>query len=137
MRSRLMQQVDDCTKAWFSVWKNQRIQTYVPQPQKWHESGGSVKPGDIVVMLRKQADMAVGEPIWKIGRVLDVIVGRDGEERSLKVEYRNPTEKTFRDTTVPVRSVAILHHENDLELVDQLNVAAQAVNHIYNISILK
>ena len=137
MRSRLMQQVDDCTKAWFGVWKNQRIQTYVPQPQKWHESGGSVKPGDIVVMLRKQADMAVGEPIWKIGRVLDVIVGRDGEERSLKVEYRNPTEKTFRDTTVPVRSVAILHHENDLELVDQLNVAAQAVNHIYNISILK
>jgi len=137
MRSRLMQQVDDTTKAWFTVWKNQRIQTYVPQPQKWHESGGSVKPGDIVVMLRKQADMTVGEPVWKIGRVLSTVIGRDGEERSLKVEYRNATERTFRETTVPVRSVAILHHENDLELVDQLNVAAQAVNHAYNLSILK
>jgi hypothetical protein len=137
MKSRLMQQVDDTTRAWFAVWKNQRIQTYVPQPQKWHESGGTVNSGDVVIMLRKQADMAVGEPVWKIGRVVEVTVGRDGLERSLKVEYRNATEKTFRETIVPARSVAILHHEQELELVDQLNVASQAVNHAYTLHNLK
>ena len=123
--SKLIKQVDETTQAWFKVWANQRIQEYVPQPTKWQESGGSVGVGDIVVVLRKPADMAVGEPVWRIGRVVEVNSGRDLQSRSLTVEYRNSTEKVFRRTTVPTRQVAILHHENELELVDLLNEASK------------
>jgi len=130
--SKLIKQVDETTQAWFRVWANQRIQEYVPQPTKWQESGGSVGAGDIVVVLRKPADMAVGEPVWRIGRVVEVHGGRDHQGRSLTVEYRNSTEKVFRRTTVPTRQVAILHHENELELVDLLNEASKVatVNYI-------
>ena len=131
MPSRLMKQVDETTKAWFDVWTKQRIQDYIPKPRKWKESAGEISVGDIVVVLRKPTEMCVGEPVWKIGRVSTVNIGRDGECRSLEVEYRNPTEKTLRTVTVSARQVAVLHHEGDLELVDVLNEASKNVNVCY------
>ena len=131
MPSRLIKQVDEATRAWFEVWQKQKIQAYVPQPSKWQESGGTVGVGDIVVMLRTPAQMAVGEPVWKVGRVVQVNEGRDGEARSLSIEYRLATEKVFRQVNLPTRQVAVLHHEGELPLVDQLNEAAKSTNTSY------
>jgi hypothetical protein len=132
--TRLMKQIKDTEEAWWKVWTTQRLGEFVPSPKKWKESGGEVKVGDVVLMLRKARDMAVGEPIWRIGRVLELSVGRDDEARKATVEYRNANEAGFRTVVLGVRQLAVLHHEGDLELVDVLNEAARANNHNVNVN---
>jgi hypothetical protein len=92
------------------------------------ESGGKVGIGDIVVFLKSPAEMAVGEPVWRVGRVVDLVEGRKGHSRGLTIEYRNSNEKVFRSTKVDTRQAAVLHHEGDLELVDLLNEASRVNN---------
>jgi len=133
MPSRLIRQMKETEEAWWKVWTVQKLVEMVPKPRKWAESSGVVGVGDVVLMLRKPKDMAVGEPVWKIGRVVGLAQGRDGEARQLTVEYKNSTEQVFRQVTVGARQVAVLHHEGDLELVDALNSAAAKNNLCYQI----
>ena len=126
--SKVIKQMQQTTEAWWEVWQTQYITNYVAQPRKWRESGGKVSTGDIVVFLKSPAEMAVGEPVWRVGRVVDLVEGRTGNSRALTIEYRNSTEKTFRTTKVDSRQAAVLHHEGELDLVDQLNEASRVVN---------
>ena len=133
--SRLMNQIRDTERAWWKVWTLQRLTEFIPKPKQWLEDGGTVGVGDVVLMLRRPKDMAVGEPIWKIGRVLTLSEGRDGRSREAVVQYRNATEATFREVNLGVRQLVVLHHESELELVDVLNEAAAANNMVYNVVI--
>jgi hypothetical protein len=126
--------MEETTRAWWKVWEKQKIQDYVSQPSKWLESGGTVNTGDIVIFLRKKKDLAIGEPVWRIGRVIKLAAGRDGQCRELIVEYRNADEDVFREVTLDSRQVAILHSENDLDLVDILNEASKEHNIMYHTS---
>ena len=132
--SRLMNQIRETERAWWKVWTLQRLAEFIPKPRQWLEDGGAVGVGDVVLMLRRPKDMAVGDPIWKIGRVTGLSEGRDGRSREARVEYRNASEATFRETTVGVRQLVVLHHESELELVDVLNEAAVTNNIIYSIT---
>ncbi len=42
------------------------------------------------------------------GRVLEAIPGKDGHIRSLEVEYKNPSEKVFRRTLLPMQKVVVI-----------------------------
>jgi hypothetical protein len=126
-----MRQMRDTEEAWWKIWTTQELHEFIPKPRKWSESAGDVAKGDVVILLRKPKDMAVGEPVWKIGRVVELKPGRDGEARQATVEYRNATEAVFRRVTVGVRQLAVLHHESELELVDALNQAAARNNVCY------
>ena len=128
MPSRLMKQMRDSEEAWWRIWKDQKLQEYIPKPSKWLDSAGSVGVGDVVIFLKGPKEMAVGEPVWRVGRVVRVKDGREGLTRDLTVEYRNSNEKTFRRVIIDTRQVAILHHEGSLELVDVLNEAAKKNN---------
>jgi hypothetical protein len=126
--SKVIKQMQETTEAWWEVWQTQYLPNYSAQPRKWKESGGTVSPGDIVVFLKSPTEMAVGEPVWRVGRVVDLVEGRTGQSRALTIEYKNSTEKKFRTTKVDSRQVAVLHAEHDLELVDLLNEASKVHN---------
>ena len=123
--SKVMRQMEQTTQAWWEVWQTQWLSHYITQPRKWLESGGKV---DIVVFLKSPTEMAVGEPVWRVGRVVDLVEGRKGQSRGLTIEYRNANEKVFRATKVDTRQAAVLHHEGELELVDMLNEASRVNN---------
>ena len=131
--TRLMKQIKASEEAWWKVWTAQRLSEFIPGPRKWREGGKDVGVGDVVLLLRKAKDMAVGEPIWRVGRVVQLSDGRDGEARQATVQYRNATESVFREITVGVRQLAVLHHEGELEMVDALNEAAKTNNFLQNI----
>ena len=131
--TRLMKQIKASEEAWWKVWTAQRLSEFIPGPRKWKEGGKDVGVGDVVLLLRKAKDMAVGEPIWRVGRVVQLSDGRDGEARQATVQYRNATESVFREITVGVRQLAVLHHEGELEMVDALNEAAKTNNFLQNI----
>jgi hypothetical protein len=59
-----------------------------------------------------------------------VISEKDGKVREVEIEYKNATEKKFRSTHRAARSVAVLHSENDLDLLHELAGAARAADRV-------
>ena len=80
------------------------------------------------MFLRSDKEKKLGDPVWKIGRVVAVDDSRDGLVRSVEIEYKNATEAVFRITRRSARTVAVLHREGVLDLVDELNAASKAAN---------
>lgn len=135
--SRLMEQMETVFKAWWEVWKDERLVDYIPQPGKWTESKGEIKVGDVVIFLKSDKDQTLGDPVWKMGRVKELELSADGVARTAIVEYKNSTETVFRTTRRSVRKIAVLHREGDLDLVQELNEAARQMNISYILNQLK
>ena len=90
-----------------------------------------MKQGDIVLFLKTGDEQILGEPIWRVGRVTEVeLSDRDLQARVVIIEYKNSRESVFRTTRRSVRKVAVLHREDEVELVQQINAAARAAEKI-------
>ena len=123
--TRLLGQLEEMTKSWWNVWKDERLIDYIPQPAKWQRNNETVKKGDIVMFVKTESEQVLGQPVWRIGRIAEVEISRDGLIRTAIISYKNASEKVFRTTRRSVRKIAVLHHEGELELVQQLNQAAR------------
>ena len=130
-RSRLLDQNEDLFKAWWNVWKTERLVEYIPQPKKWQKTGYQPKVGDIVLFPRRDAERKIGVPPWVVGQVHAALVDSDLQVRAVEIEYKNSTEDHFRYTERGVRTVAVLHEEGDLELMEQLADAARTATRDY------
>ena len=126
--SKLMAQMEAVFKSWWTVWKDEKLLDLIPQPNKWKQTGYQPKPGDIVIFLKEEKDVELGQPVWRTGRIASVEVGRDNIVRTVIIEYVHGNETTFRTTRRAVRRIAVLHAEDDLELYDELNEASKAAN---------
>ena len=124
--SRLMDQMELVNQSWWKVWVNEKIVDYIPKSPKWRTTTAQPAIGDIVVFLKLEAEAGFGEPVWRMGRVEKLEFSADGIIRSVVISYKNNPEKVFRTTRRSVRKVAILHHEGDLELTEELNIASKA-----------
>ena len=124
--SRLMDQMELVNQSWWKVWVNEKIVDYIPKSPKWRTTTAQPAIGDIVVFLKLEAEAGFGEPVWRMGRVEKLEFSADGIIRSVVISYKNNAEKVFRTTRRSVRKVAILHHEGDLELTEELNIASKA-----------
>ena len=123
--SRLIIQMDAVYDSWWKAWLNQKLVDFIPQPAKWTSTSASIKVGDVVMFLKETPDQHFGEPIWKIGRVIEAPVSKqDGMTRTVVIQYKNANERVFRTTTRAVRSVAIVHSEGELDCVQQVEAAA-------------
>ena len=125
--SSIIQQMKDVQEAWWRVWFHERIEDYIPSPKKWREAGKPVKQGDIVLFPIQKQGSEFTEPAWKTGRILRVCKSHDGAQRRVVIIYRNNNEEVNREVERGVREVAVLHREEDFELVSQLSKAAEAV----------
>jgi len=123
--SRLVKQNSEVEEAWWKVWSTEKLQEFIPRSSKWAKSSDPVDVGDIVVFLKTAKESVLGEPVWRLGRVMTAEPDKDGIVRKVEVQYRNDGEKVFRTVTKSVRQLCILHHEGDLELVDILNEASK------------
>ena len=125
--SRLIEQMDKVYDVWWNVWRTEKLVDFIPQPSKWKKTTYQLKEGDIVIYLKSDAEHRLGDPVWRIARVQSVDVSEDGLARSAVLEYRNPSEKTFRTTRRSVRTVVVVHREDELDLYQILEQAAQHV----------
>ena len=130
--SRMMKQQDDLYELWWDVWKKERLADFIPQPNKWRSNSESVKVGDIVAFVKEETGDVHGRPIYKVGRVTAVEHSVDGLVRTCCIEYKNAANPTlFQNTRMSVRHIAVIHSENDLDLVQQLNAAARSADKLY------
>ena len=131
--SRMMRQQDELYDLWWKVWRTEKLVDYIPQPKKWRETDRQVCVGDIVAFVKEDAAEHFGKPIYKIGRVCEVEHSTDGLIRSCVVEYKNADNPTVtKRTRVSVRHCAVVHAEDDLDLIQQLNAASHHANLLYH-----
>ena len=123
---RLLEQLDKVAESWWRVWKDEKLAEYVPRPSKWLTTNEQVAVGDIVLFLKHDGEKGFGGARWKVGRVTGVEDSRDDVPRVVTIEYRNQDEKVFRETRRSVCKIAIIHHEGELALVEELNLASKA-----------
>ena len=129
--SAMLAKMEDVFQAWWRAWYEEKIADFVAKPSKWLRSDQQVKQGDIVLFLKTGDEQILGEPIWRVGRVTEVeLSDRDLQARVVIIEYKNSRESVFRTTRRSVRKVAVLHREDEVELVQQINAAARAAEKI-------
>ena len=123
--SKLVKQMDLVYEVWWSTWLKEKLVDYIPQPLKWSKDNTDLQPGNIVLMLMNSEDIKLGGPIWKIARVQSIETShRDGLARVAICEYKNAGENVFRTTRRSVRKLAVIHQEDQLDVIQQLNEAA-------------
>ena len=124
--SKMLEKMEDIFEAWWRVWNKEKLADYVAKPPKWFRSDPDLQLGDVVVFQKKGPEQAIGSPAWTIGRVVEVKKSAaDGRVREVEVEYKNAAENVWRTTHRAARAVAVLHREEDLEVLQGLNAAAR------------
>jgi len=136
--SKMVSQMDEVYEVWWNLWKEEKIVDFVPQPSKWNKSNDDIREGDIVLILQNADEVKLGGPLWKIARIRTLETShRDGLSRVAICEYKNPSESEFRTTRRSVRKIAVIHHEDELDLIPQLNEAAKKAGESYFLSALR
>ena len=82
-----------------------------------------MKVGDIVVFLKLEKEASFGTPVWKVARVTEVHGSKDGTDRAVTLEYKNPGEDVFRSVNRALRSVALLLPEDEITLGELVGLA--------------
>ena len=105
--SRMLQRMEDVFEAWWKAWHDEKISEFVSRPRKWLRSGPDLCDGDIVVFQKSGAEQVIGQPVWRVGRVVEVERNeKDGKVRAATVQYKNAGEHVFRTTRRAARQLA-------------------------------
>ena len=61
---------------------------------------------------------------YQFGLVESIHIGKDGKIRKAEIRYRNHNESIDRITFRAVRQLVIIHHVDELDVSEQLSLAA-------------
>ena len=119
--SSIMDNIQQKYEAWYHVWNEQYL-PLIMNRQKWHFRKENLCPGDIVYFKLTESKMSA---CWRIGKVEEVKIGKDGYVRQATIAYKNTTGEDASDwthTTVerPVRNIVKLFHIDDTSLMDDI-----------------
>ena len=97
----MLSQIQEKFEAWYKVW----AEVYVPKIMA--QKRGFKNDRDLAVddlVYYKKSESELGSP-WVIGRVDQIIRGRDGVIRRAVIKYRNASENIQRETERSVRKL--------------------------------
>ena len=129
---KLMEQLLEVEAAWWQVWHDEKLVDFIPSARKWRVSDDNVKVGDVVIFIPTsgQEKLCKTTP-WRTGEVVAVKESDDGIVRQVEIQYKNASESVFRKTWRSVRKIAIVHSEDDIDLITKLNDAAKQANILF------
>ena len=119
-QSRLLESNTRIYNAWFEHWLLVHVPKLVPQP-KWFKSDQDLKQGDIVLFRKHDSALSA---TYQYGNVDSVEIGREGMVRKAKITSRHHNENINRETYRAVRELTIIHHVDELNIVQELGVIA-------------
>ena len=127
----IMENIQQKYEAWYQVWNEQYI-PLVMERQKWHFRQDNLKPGDIVYFKLTESKMSAN---WVLGKVEEVLFGRDGYVREATIAYKDttsdePEDWMHRTVNRPVRNLVKLFHIDETTLMDDLNDVHKQVEEI-------
>ena len=119
--SDLMDKIEEKYLTWLQVWNDHYI-PLIMERQKWHLKQENLKEGDIVYFKLTESKMSA---CWRIGKVEEVKLGRDGCVRQVTISYKDtsadhPEDWSHRTVDRPVRNIVKLFHLDDTCLMDDI-----------------
>ena len=130
--SKMLENMDQVYDVWWKIWREERVVDFIPQPRKWKRNNQELQVGDIVVFMKELPEDHFGRPLWKVARVIDLEYSSDNLVRTCSVEYKNASQpRVFQRVRLSVRHVAKLHGEDDLDIIRDLNEAAELVDSLH------
>ena len=127
----MLDQQDATYKSWWEIWRTEKLIDFIPQPHYWEKTNETLKIGDIVAFPRKGDDRQFGDQVYRLGRVTKLNLSSDNICRDIIIEYKNENEKDFRSTNRAIRSVAKVHSEDQLDIIQTLNQAVKKTEKSY------
>ena len=112
--------------SWFEVWLLVHVPKLMHQ-QMWFSSD-NINVGDVIMFTK--SDSVISNS-YTYGIVKSLEFGRDGVARKATVRYRNENERVFRETKRAVRSLVIIHHVDDVDMMKELGLMAMYCDSIY------
>ena len=90
-----------------------------------------------MLFLKADAQQSFGHPVYRIARVRELETSTDGRERVAILEYRIPEENGLKTTRRAIRKMVKIHSEEELDIVQELNRAAKAVDTGYHLRLAR
>ena len=102
--------------TWFENWLLSHVPKLMSQP-KWFSTDKDLQKGDVVLFLKQDS---VISSRYQYGIIENVEVGKDNRIRKVNVKYKNSNEDVFRFTHRSVRDLVVIHHYQELDLMEEL-----------------
>ena len=128
-RQELLGHVEKLYSGWFKIFKDTVVPRLISQP-KWFKVEKDLQEGDIVYF--KKDDSPLGSS-WTIGRVDQIVIGRDGFIRRAVIKYhtvsdRDPSVASQQFTDRAVRSLVKLWSVDEVDLFDDLSELGRRIS---------
>ena len=88
---------------WWNKWFDLVLPSLVPC-YKWQQKHRNVKIGDICLIRYRKSIRST----YRLGRVIEVKTGIDNLVRSVRIQYKLPSEKVYRYVDRAVHGIAII-----------------------------
>ena len=101
--------------SWFENWLLNHVPKLMEQP-KWFKTE-DIKEGDIVLFLKNDSSLS---STYQYGIVHSTEISKDGKIRKVEVKYKNSSEDAFRYTYRAVRELIVIHHIDEIGMLEEL-----------------
>ena len=118
----LMEKVEKAYTLFYKLW-NITMVPKLMRMHKWYNGKAVLKVGDIVYFRKVESELSSK---WTVGRVTEVVQGKDEIVRRATVQYQNSNEEKSRYTDRAARSFIKLFNiddvswQEDMDLVEKL-----------------
>ena len=119
-----VQAVEQTYDTWFKVWKESYLPKLLFRP-KWFRTDQHLKEGDLVYFIKSESKLSNQ---YTMGKVDQVIVGKDGIIRIAIIKYYNGTNPEPKFSDRAVRSVAKIFSIDDFCLTEDLAILQRRLN---------
>ena len=117
--------------SWWEAWLVAAVPKLVPQP-KWFHHDKDICVGDVVIFKKTDSILS---GMYQYGMIEEVKRSADNLIRTVVVRYRNSTEAVDRKTVPAVRSIAVIHRINKLNVMEKLGNVALLGKEVTNLVI--
>ena len=121
---RILHDIQEKFESWFRVW----CDVYVPKllvQKTGFKNDRDLNTDDLVYFRKREGELGNS---WTLGRIEQVIRGRDGVIRRVIVAYKNANEEIQRYTERSVRRLIKLYSMEDPDLHEDLSVLQKRID---------
>ena len=125
----LMKKVEKAYSMFFKVWNITMIPRLMKM-HKWFDGKAQLCVGDIVYFRKVENELSSK---WTVGRISEVVKGKDDVVRRAKVQYQNSGESHPRSTDRAARSLIKLFNVDDVSWQQEMDLVEKLIDEVKDV----
>ena len=119
----LMKKVEQGYDAFYKLWNTTMVPKLMKM-HKWFNGKAQLQVGDIIYFRKVENELSSK---WTVGRIFDVVKGKDEIVRRATVQYQNSGESQPRFTDRAARSLIKLFHVDDVSWQEDMDTVEKLI----------